>query len=44
MWPSDLSKKNAKLDLWMKEIAPSSELEKMLGHDPKNYDTFKQQY
>ena len=44
LWPRNLSKKNAKLDLWMKEIAPSSEIKKMFGHDPKNYDTFKQQY
>jgi uncharacterized protein YeaO (DUF488 family) len=28
----------------MKEIASSNELRKMSGHDPKNYDTFKEQY
>ena len=28
----------------MKEIAPSSELRKMFGHDSKNYDTFKEKY
>lgn len=43
-WPQRLSKKNAKLDLWMKEIAPSKELGKMLVHDPEKYDTFKEQY
>ena len=44
LWPLDLSKKTAKLDLWMKEIAPSKELLKMLGHDPQKYDIFKEQY
>jgi uncharacterized protein YeaO (DUF488 family) len=44
LWLRGLSKKNAKLDLWMKEIAPSSELRKMFGHDSKNYDTFKEKY
>ena len=44
LWPRGLSKKDAKLDLWMKEIAPSNEIRKMFGHDPKKYDTFKEQY
>ena len=44
LWPRGLSKKNAKLDLWMKEIAPSNELRKQFGHDPEKYDTFKDQY
>jgi uncharacterized protein YeaO (DUF488 family) len=44
LWPRGLSKKNAKLDLWMKEIAPTNELRKMFGHDPEKYDTFKDQY
>jgi uncharacterized protein YeaO (DUF488 family) len=44
LWPRGLSKKNAKLDLWMKEIAPSNELRKMFGHDPEKFDTFKEKY
>lgn len=44
LWPRGLSKKNAKLDLWMKEIAPSNELRKMFGHDPEKFDTFKGKY
>lgn len=44
LWPRGLSKKNAKLDLWMKEIAPSNELRKMFGHDPGKFDTFKGKY
>ena len=39
-----LSKTDAKLDLWMKEIAPSNELGNMFGQDPENYATFKEQY
>ena len=44
LWSRGLSKKNAKLDLWMKEIAPTNELRKKFGHDPEKYDTFKDQY
>ena len=44
LWPRGLSKTDAKLDLWMKEIAPSNELGNLLGQDPENYTTFKEQY
>lgn len=44
LWPQGLSKTDAKLDLWMKEIAPSNELENMFGQDHENYATFKEQY
>lgn len=35
LWPRGLSKENAKLDLWMKNIAPSNELRKWFAHDPE---------
>jgi uncharacterized protein YeaO (DUF488 family) len=44
LWPRELSKKKARLDLWMKEIAPTNELRKKFGHDPEKYDEFKDQY
>ena len=33
LWPRGLSKKDAAIDLWAKEIAPSHELRKWFGHD-----------
>ena len=34
LWPRGISKKAAALDLWMKELAPSTELRKWFNHDP----------
>ena len=34
LWPRGISKEKAKIDLWLKEVAPSNELRKLFGHDP----------
>jgi uncharacterized protein YeaO (DUF488 family) len=44
LWPRGLSKKNAKIDIWLKDIAPSSELRKWFGHDPIKWIEFKKKY
>ncbi|HML19634.1 MAG TPA: DUF488 domain-containing protein [Candidatus Dependentiae bacterium] len=44
LWPRGLSKEKAKVDLWMKEIAPSNELRKKFGHEEKNWQEFKSGY
>jgi uncharacterized protein YeaO (DUF488 family) len=44
LWPRGLSKAKAKLDLWLKEIAPSTELRKWFGHDPNKWRGFRQRY
>ena len=44
LWPRGLSKEKAKVDLWMKEIAPSNELRKWFSHDPGKWDDFKKKY
>lgn len=44
LWPRGISKENAKLDLWQKEIGPSNELRKWFGHDPAKFDEFKEKY
>lgn len=44
LWPRGLTKAKAKLDLWLKEIAPSTELRKWFGHDPKKWRTFCARY
>jgi uncharacterized protein YeaO (DUF488 family) len=44
LWPRGLSKARAKLDLWPKEIAPTTGLRKWFGHDPKKWRTFRARY
>ena len=44
LWPRGLSKAQAQVDLWLKEIAPSSELRIWYGHDPARYDEFRRRY
>jgi len=41
LWPRGLKKENAKLDEWIKEIAPSTELRTWFGHDPDKWGEFK---
>ena len=44
IWPRGLSKRDAELDLWLKEIAPSDELRKWYGHDPERWEQFRERY
>lgn len=44
LWPRGISKEKAKLDLWLKEIAPSAGLRKWFGHEPEKWDEFKKRY
>jgi len=44
LWPRGLTKLEAKLDFWLKEIAPSTELRKWFGHDPKKWKRFDSRY
>lgn len=44
LWPRGLTKERAKVDLWLKEIAPSTELRKWFGHDPKKWRSFRGRY
>ena len=44
LWPRGLTKEKAKVDLWLKEIAPSTELRKWFGHDPKKWRGFCSRY
>lgn len=44
LWPRGLSKENAKIDLWMKEIAPSSELRKWFNHEADKWEEFQKRY
>ncbi len=44
LWPRGVSKEKAKLDLWMKDIAPSNNLRKWFNHDPTRWDEFQNKY
>ncbi len=44
LWPRGLSKEKAKVDLWLKEVAPSAELRKWFNHDPEKWEEFKALY
>lgn len=44
LWPRGLSKAKAKVDLWLKEVAPSTELRKWFAHDPAKWTEFKRRY
>ena len=44
LWPRGLTKEKAGIDLWLKYIAPSTELRKWFGHDPEKWDEFRKRY
>jgi uncharacterized protein YeaO (DUF488 family) len=44
LWPRGVSKKQAHLDEWAKELAPSSELRRWFGHDPARFERFRRRY
>jgi Uncharacterized conserved protein len=44
LWPRGLTKEKAKVDLWLKEIAPSTELRQWFGHEPKKWKGFRGRY
>ncbi|MBK6437126.1 MAG: DUF488 domain-containing protein [Candidatus Microthrix sp.] len=44
VWPRGVSKEDAQLDEWCKQIAPSTELRKWFGHDPERWDEFRSRY
>ena len=44
LWPRGVSKEQARLDEWAKELAPSSELRRWFGHDPARFEAFRRRY
>lgn len=44
LWPRGLKKQTAKIDLWLKDIAPSPDLRKWYGHEPEKWFEFKKCY
>ena len=44
LWPRGISKENAHLDGWVKELAPSRQLRIWFGHRPENFEEFAMLY
>ena len=44
LWPRGLSKERAQVDLWMRDIAPSTELRKWFGHETAKWEGFGERY
>jgi len=44
LWPRGLSKEKARVDLWLKDIAPSDELRKWFAHEPSRWEEFVKRY
>jgi uncharacterized protein YeaO (DUF488 family) len=44
LWPRGLTKEKAHVDLWLKELAPSTALRKWFDHDPAKWEEFQQRY
>ena len=44
LWPRGVKKTDARIDKWMKEIAPSTALRKWFGHDPGRWSEFRHRY
>jgi uncharacterized protein YeaO (DUF488 family) len=44
LWPRGVSRQSAKLDEWIKELAPSAELRQWFGHEPVRFEEFRRRY
>ncbi len=44
VWPRGLTKEAVRIDLWLRDVAPSTPLRKWFGHDPALWDEFRKRY
>ena len=44
LWPRGISRERAHIDLWLKDVAPSTELRKWFNHDPQKFPEFHRRY
>jgi uncharacterized protein YeaO (DUF488 family) len=44
LWPRGVSKAKAAIDLWLKALAPSTELRQWYSHDPAKWPRFRKRY
>jgi uncharacterized protein YeaO (DUF488 family) len=44
VWPRGIAKDDLRIDAWLKDLAPSTELRQWFGHDPTKWDEFRKRY
>ena len=44
LWPRGVSRNNARIDAWIKELSPSAELRRWFGHEPRRFEEFRRRY
>lgn len=44
LWPRGLAKVKARIDRWLKDVTPSTELRQWFGHDPEKWPEFRKRY
>lgn len=44
LWPRGMKKEEVHIDLWLKEVAPSTELRKWFNHEPEKWEQFMEKY
>jgi uncharacterized protein YeaO (DUF488 family) len=44
LWPRGMKKTSLRIDGWLKDAAPSTELRKWFGHDPEKWEEFRRRY
>jgi uncharacterized protein YeaO (DUF488 family) len=44
LWPRGVSREQAKLDAWDRELAPSAKLRQWFAHDPRRFEKFRRRY
>lgn len=44
LWPRGVRKSGARIERWLKEVAPSTALRKWFGHDPAKWEEFRKRY
>jgi len=44
LWPRGISKKEVKVDLWLKDVGPSNELRKWFNHEKEKWPQFRERY
>jgi uncharacterized protein YeaO (DUF488 family) len=44
LWPRGVRKQDARIDLWLKDVAPSAALRRWFSHDPQRWAEFRRRY
>jgi uncharacterized protein YeaO (DUF488 family) len=44
LWPRGIKKEDAHVDVWLKDIAPSTDLRKWFNHEPEKWEAFRKKY